>query len=139
MGPEVLVAGLAVSFLGSAFFGNQALEEKEAAIDYQQAQQRLKYQKDVATLDRKISATLDHQLVQAYGMGVGINNPTFQAFALDTLSRGSAMKSNLRLENELQGFNAELTKSNLESSYYANLFGNLESLGTSALTLGALL
>lgn len=126
MDPILLSLGL--GFLGSTFFGLNAESEKEYAIDLQQKQTQLQYQQKLTQLNYTILDTLDHQQVVAAGKGISMGNPTIQAFGLDTLNKRAKIASNLKLENEIANLNYDISRSNVENSLFANLFGNAVSI-----------
>lgn len=122
MDPTLLALG--IGFLGSSFFNFGAASAQEDAIQLQQKQYQLRYQQQLTQLNHTILDTLDHQRVVAAAKGIGMNNPTMQAFALDTINKRAEAASNLKLENELMNLNSDIMRNNAQNSLFANLFGN---------------
>lgn len=128
MGPELIALG--ISFLGSSYFQNYGAQQKQNALKLQQSQIDLQYEQKLSNIQETIRDTLDHQLVVAASRGIGLNNPTFQSFQIDTLRKGRNYINNLNIEKNLSDYNSNVILDNINTSLYANLFGNTEKLTT---------
>lgn len=128
MGPELIALG--ISFLGSSYFQNYGAQQKQNALKLQQSQIDLQYEQKLSNIQETIRDTLDHQLVVAASRGIGLNNPTFQSFQIDTLRKGRNYINNLNIEKNLSDYNSNVILDNINTSLYANLFGNAEKLTT---------
>lgn len=128
MGPELIALG--ISFLGSSYFQNYGAQQKQNALKLQQSQIDLQYEQKLSNIQETIRDTLDHQLIVAASRGIGLNNPTFQSFQIDTLRKGRKYINNLNIEKNLSDYNSNVILDNINTSLYANLFGNAEKLTT---------
>lgn len=128
MGPELIALG--ISFLWSSYFQNYGAQQKQNALKLQQSQIDLQYEQKLSNIQETIRDTLDHQLVVAASRGIGLNNPTFQSFQIDTLRKGRNYINNLNIEKNLSDYNSNVILDNINTSLYANLFGNAEKLTT---------
>lgn len=128
MGPELIALG--ISFLGTSYFQNYGVQQKQNALKLQQSQIDLQYEQKLSNIQETIRDTLDHQLVVAASRGIGLNNPTFQSFQIDTLRKGRNYINNLNIEKNLSDYNSNVILDNINTSLYANLFGNAEKLTT---------
>jgi len=123
---------IAASESGKFLFQMQSARAKQAALELQSKQLRLqRNEKMVANYDQ-VQRVLEAQEAMQTVRGTAFSSPSFNAIQRDTVNVGGRKGQNILLESEIQQNAIDVEKSNVRSTLWAQLFGDVAE-GASAM------
>lgn len=123
----VLSAGTTVVKAG---FEMNAADEKAASLDLIKQQGVLAHQQKTLANFETMQKVLDRQVAEATTRGVGLGSQSLEAIRRNTLNIGARQASNLEIEQNIFERNIEAEKSNVKSTLFAELFGDVASMAS---------
>lgn len=109
-----------------------AAQKRGEALDLMAKQMKLQnQQKTLANYD-KIEKVLEAQEAAMTVRGVAFSSPSFNAIQRATLNIGSKAQKNIDIEGSLALANIEMEKQNVKTTLFAQLFGDVSTIASSA-------
>ena len=124
------LAWAAMALIGAAesgkfLFQMQSARAKQAALELQSKQLRLqRNEKMVANYDQ-VQRVLEAQEAMQTVKGTSFASPSFNAIQRDTVNVGGRKGKNIMLESDIQEKAIDIEKSNVRSTLWAQLFGDV--------------
>jgi hypothetical protein len=133
----VMASVAAGATVGKAAFEVEAANDKISAIDLQSKEIKLQsQQKTLANYDA-MEKVIQAQQAHMTTTGTAFSSPSYNAIQRNTLNIGAKKGRNLETEEALEMENLEIEKRNVRNTLYAQLFGDVASLATSAASASA--
>lgn len=112
-----------------AFQQTQAANAKMEALKLQSKQSTVKHQQEVLTNMDILEKTLQAQTAEATTRGVSLGSLSFEAIQRDTINEAAKAERNLDLEESIFQKSLKIEKKNVQTSLFANLFGDIAAVG----------
>lgn len=123
-----IIAGLAIA--GEGFEQYSAAEAKSSALELQGKEVELQTaQKTLANYDAMQKA-LEAQIAHMTTTGLAFSSPSFNAIQRNTLNTGAKNQANIDIEGDIASANVEFEKANVQSTLWAQLFGDTAQAAT---------
>jgi len=105
-----------------------ASQQKLQSLDLMQEQNVLRHQEKTLANFETSQKILDAQLSEATTRGIGLGSSSLEAIRRNTYNTESKRQSNLDIEESILERNTKAEKSNVKSTLYAELFGDVAGL-----------
>jgi len=126
MGMEAVMIGISAISTGAKMVSQMsAAEAQQNAIEMKQKQDRLIYTQKRLSLGHAVEKTLQHQQAQASVKGLDMSSPSINAMQRQTFNIGSEGFQNLKTEEEMGIYNANVEKKNVQDTMWGQLFGDI--------------
>lgn len=130
--PTVALAVVAGSDVGKVVSQYASANAKEEQLNLESEQRQLQYQEKTLANYDLTNKILDRQVAEATVKGVGLGSPSLEAIQRDTTNISARKQANLNTEEDLFQRNVRLEKQNVQNTFYAQIFGDVEEAATAA-------
>lgn len=102
-----------------------AAGSRSRSLDLQKDQGILAHQQKTLANFENMQKVLDRQVAEATTRGIGLGSPSLEAIQRNTVNVGAKNAKNLDTENDIFQSNIAAEKSNVKSTLFAQLFGDV--------------
>lgn len=115
----------------------KAAHAKESALELQGKQLELQTQQKTLENYEVMEKVIDAQIAHMTTTGAAFSSPSYNAIQRNTLNIGARKARNIEIEGELAQQNIEIEKKNVRNSLYAQLFGDVAHIASTAASTAA--
>lgn len=137
MDPASALLVMAGTRVAAAGFKISAADEKINSLELTKEQGVLAHQQKTLANFETMQKVLDSQVAQATTRGIGLGSSSLEAIQRNTVNVAAKNQSNLDVEEDIFKRNVENEKSNVKSTLYAELFGDVSTVASDFATAGA--